>query len=123
MTAYKGFATSRVVEEFKYYPWLNSDFRHIPKGAYFIIVPVSGIRREFKTHEGCAGWGYMSAWNGSYHAASYAPALYAWAKGRRPFRKARKMLADAQAWLKDERILKDSANARFEARRQVRSGD
>ncbi len=100
--------------------------RLVPKGSFIVSCPISILKDinevkeiERKPRE---GFFYSAGWSGSYHDAHYTPVLVAWARGSHKMRRARHMMREARAWY-ESMEKKDSAQARFEARRQVREGD
>ena len=103
-------------------------FDLIPKGAYYYVVNLPKMvegqedGQIFKKENNTFGYGYVVHWNGSYHDAQYDPKLVAWARGNRKFKNARRMKEEALSWYEEQKK-KDISVARFEARRQVRSGD
>lgn len=100
--------------------------RLVPKGSFMVFYPISLIKGMGEVKEiekrPREGFFYSSGWNGSYHDSYNSPMLIAWARGPHKMRRARRMMRAARAWYETQEK-KDSAEARFEARRQVREGD
>lgn len=113
-------------DSYEHYEHTGAIQKRVPKGSFIIFQPVSLMKGYGESEEierkPREGFFYSSGWNGSYHDAYHFPMLIAWANGAHKMRRARRMMRAARAWYETQEK-KDSAEARFEARRQVREGD